>query len=227
MTENMWNETRWMVNFRSFFGGQGRRSRPQMKEQTDDVESSMLLTETKLHADYSSAAVEEDHAAEAISDISDERSFQRSISNTWENYYSLLEQKPLLVKSVTAFFILGMADMCAQGIEHLRGTSSFHGAVDWPRAARFGAFGLFGAPFSHYYFFYLDHYLKPTPEPFTRTTLLKVFIDQVSIIWIFSSKLLVQRRTNRLLTSAYIVYSSSNSPGIYDMRVKPNEGGRI
>ena len=180
-TEGIWNETRWLVPFRSFFGGQAR-SRPKMEEQTDDVESSLLLTETKLHADYASATVEDDHAAEVISNASDERSFQRSISNTWENYYSLLEQKPLLVKSVTAFFILGMADMCAQGIENLRGTSSFHGAVDWPRAARFGAFGLFGAPFSHYYFFYLDHYLKPTHDPFTRTTLLKVFIDQVGII---------------------------------------------
>jgi peroxisomal membrane protein 2 len=38
--------------------------------------------------------------------------------------------------------------------------------------------GLLGAPWSHYYFQFLDECLPPTPEPFTKTTLLKVFIDQ-------------------------------------------------
>jgi peroxisomal membrane protein 2 len=35
-----------------------------------------------------------------------------------------------------------------------------------------------GAPWSHYYFHYLDTYIPPTPEPFTQTTAVKVFIDQ-------------------------------------------------
>lgn len=181
MTENKKNQSRWPLPKRWFLGGKARARPTKTDEHTvDDVESSALLTETKqLHADYSSTAIEGDHTAGASSDTSEERSLQKCLSNTWEGYYSLLENNPLLVKSVTAFFILGLADICAQEIEHLRGTSSLHGAVDWPRTARFGAFGLFGAPFSHYYFFYLDHYLKPTTEPFTKTTLLKVFIDQV------------------------------------------------
>jgi hypothetical protein len=74
----------------------------------------------------------------------------------WESYYSLLEKRPLLVKSLTAFFILGGADLTAQGLEHWRQTSTHDTGVDWPRSARFGAFGLFGASFSHYYFYYLD-----------------------------------------------------------------------
>ena len=44
---------------------------------------------------------------------------QRGLSGTWDKYYALLEKKPLIVKSITAFFILGGADLCAQGIEHL------------------------------------------------------------------------------------------------------------
>jgi Mpv17 / PMP22 family len=50
--------------------------------------------------------------------------------------------------------------------------------VDWPRAARFGMFGLLGAPWAHYFYFYLDKLLPPTDKPFTRTTLVKVCIDQ-------------------------------------------------
>ena len=91
-------------------------------------------------------------------------------------YYELMQRRPLLVKSVTACFIIGGADLCAQGIEHMRGMST--GPTDWFRFARFAAIGLLGAPWSHYYFQYLDHCLPPTPEPFSRTTLLKVFIDQ-------------------------------------------------
>lgn len=95
----------------------------------------------------------------------------------WSQYCELLEHHPLLVKSITAFFIVGSGDLGAQGVEHLRGTNHY-AHVDWLRTARYGAIGLFGAPWSHYYFHYLDYYLPPSEKPFTRRTLLKVLIDQ-------------------------------------------------
>ena len=76
---------------------------------------------------------------------------------------------------MTAFFILGLGDTAAQGVEHLRGS---HTAFDWIRAIRFGAFGFLGAPWAHYYYFFLDHYFPPTEKPFTSVTAFKLFIDQ-------------------------------------------------
>ncbi|GAX22362.1 peroxisomal membrane protein 2 [Fistulifera solaris] len=111
-------------------------------------------------------------------DESDAASENRAAKTSlWDRYCELLETHPLFVKSVTALFIVGSGDLCAQGVEHLRGTN--HSAsVDWLRVARFGAIGFFGAPWSHYYFSFLDHYLPPTEKPFTRRTFVKVLIDQ-------------------------------------------------
>lgn len=103
-------------------------------------------------------------------------SLQRSFSDSWNNYTTILEKHPLLTKGITAFFLLGLGDLCGQGVEHVRGTATE--GVDWPRTARFGVFGLLGAPWAHYYFYYLDLYLPPTPQPWTRTTLVKLLIDQ-------------------------------------------------
>ena len=100
-------------------------------------------------------------------------------SSAWEIYYSALEKWPLLVKSATAFLILGGGDLCAQAIEHLCGKSLSSGSgIDCLRTLRFGIVGLLGAPWSHYYFHFLDTILPPTSDPFTKTTFLKVFIDQ-------------------------------------------------
>jgi peroxisomal membrane protein 2 len=98
----------------------------------------------------------------------------------WRRYNDALERRPLLVKSVTALIILGSGDLCGQGLERILGTASGAGGggVDWPRAGRFGMFGLVGAPWAHYFYYYLDRFLPPTEKPFTRTTLLKVCIDQ-------------------------------------------------
>lgn len=95
----------------------------------------------------------------------------------WINYVVIVERHPLVTKSITATIILGGADLVAQGLEHARGVSSTVG-IDWPRAARFACFGLFGAPWSHYYFHVLDHYIPPSTRPCSNTTLLKVVIDQ-------------------------------------------------
>lgn len=99
------------------------------------------------------------------------------VKNHWNNYVDIVERRPLLTKSITATIILGGADLCAQGLEHVRGTSDNTG-VDWPRAARFAAFGLFGAPWSHFYFHWLDTCIPPSNQPCSSTILLKVFIDQ-------------------------------------------------
>jgi hypothetical protein len=148
-----------------------RPSRTGDEETCETGESSLLLSKVRTKADYS------DHPNGSLPLTSTEIPSlqQQGLKGVWNHYYGHLEKRPLFVKSVTAFFIMGCADLCAQGIDHLRGTS---GAVDWPRAARFGAFGLLGAPWTHYYFYYLDKGLPPTPEPFTRTTFMKVFLDQ-------------------------------------------------
>jgi hypothetical protein len=88
------------------------------------------------------------------------RTLSRSIS--WENYVSLVEKYPLPVKSVTAMIILSSADIIAQCLEFWRGTKSVSG-IDWFRTARFAAIALLGAPWSHFYFHWLDRFLPPTP----------------------------------------------------------------
>jgi hypothetical protein len=76
-------------------------------------------------------------------------------------------------------FILGGGDLCGQGVEHLRYSQSPHASgVDWFRVSRFAAFGLFGAPWSHYYFHHLDYYLPPSDKPCTLQTAIKLAIDQ-------------------------------------------------
>lgn len=106
-------------------------------------------------------------------------SFSRSVSHHWDGYVASIDNHPLLTKSITAAIILGTADVCAQGLEHLRGSSSSDAArVNWPRAARFAAIGLGGAPWGHFYFYLLDYYLPPTAQPWSLTTMLKVCIDQ-------------------------------------------------
>jgi len=101
----------------------------------------------------------------------------RHVSDHWDNYVNAVETHPLLTKSLTAVCLFGAADGFAQGLEHVRGVSAVKG-LDWLRVARFAAFGLFGAPWSHYYFHWLDHCMPPTPNPWSITTLQKVFIDQ-------------------------------------------------
>ena len=97
-------------------------------------------------------------------------------SGAWAWYANLLDKNPLLVKAITAFFILGLGDAAAQGVENLRGSSI--SVFDWIRAIRFGAFGFLGAPWAHYYYFFLDKYFPPTEKPFTPVTAIKLAIDQ-------------------------------------------------
>ena len=92
-------------------------------------------------------------------------------------YQNMLNKKPLLVKAITAFFILGLGDAAAQGVEHIRGSYN-HSSFDCIRAIRFGAFGFLGTPWAHYYYFFMDEFFPPTEKPFSLVTALKLFIDQ-------------------------------------------------
>jgi len=100
------------------------------------------------------------------------------VSGAWNAYNEALEASPLLVKSVTAGIILGAADFTGQTFENSK-TDETGKAIDIGRVARFAFFGLvLQAPWNHFYYLLLDGALPPTPEPFTATTGIKVFIDQ-------------------------------------------------
>jgi hypothetical protein len=103
--------------------------------------------------------------------------FAGGIADAWNAYNEALEANPLLVKSVTAGIILGAADMTGQTFENSQ--SEAEKTIDVARVARFAFFGLvLQAPWNHFYYLLLDGALPPTPEPFTATTGIKVFIDQ-------------------------------------------------
>lgn len=96
--------------------------------------------------------------------------------NYWEMYVELIEKYPLHVKTATATILFLFADTIAQGLEYINTNQTE--VFDGMRSLRFAAFGLFGAPWSHYYFGYLDRILPPTESPWTLRTLLKLVIDQ-------------------------------------------------
>ena len=100
------------------------------------------------------------------------------VAEAWDSYNVALAESPLLVKSVTAGVLLGAADLTGQYVESLQQPNNKSG-VNVARAARFAFFGLvLQAPWNHFYYLLLDGALPPTPEPFTTTTAIKVFIDQ-------------------------------------------------
>ena len=59
----------------------------------------------------------------------------------WESYNVALERNPLLVKSLTAGVILGLADFAGQALENVQSEGN-NRAIDFARAARFSVFGL-------------------------------------------------------------------------------------
>lgn len=99
------------------------------------------------------------------------------LSYVWSRYFDAMLQRPILVKGITAFVLLGFADLIAQGVEHIGAATLLPSEeaqnvvlVDWIRAARFAVFGFLGAPWAHYYYDWLDTVLPPTPQPWTMTT---------------------------------------------------------
>jgi Mpv17 / PMP22 family len=141
---------------------------------------------------------QQQHAGTTMKEDGMDDEKQATTNSIWQRYNRALETNPFFVKSVTAFFILALGDLCGQAVEHLHWhhqssnnnnnansssiaaisiTSSFE--VDWPRTLRFGLLGLIGAPWSHLYFLYLDKYLPPTPrQPCSWITMYKLVIDQ-------------------------------------------------
>lgn len=118
-------------------------------------------------------------------DIFPSFSFSRISSDYWERYLAAVETHPLVTKSVTASIILGSADLTAQFVEKLQQQGGLEPdaiaesvVVDWLRTLRFAAIGLIGAPWSHFYFYWLDRSLPPSVDPWTTTTAVKVIIDQ-------------------------------------------------
>lgn len=123
-----------------------------------------------------------DDEGEFQDDISDLSSVEKEccrfrLSAVWDAYYAALQAQPLLVKSITAFFLMGAADGIAQMVEHLRGVSHVH-FLDMLRVLRFATFGLVGAPWTHFYYDWLDRVLPPTPKPWTWTTFSKSKYDR-------------------------------------------------
>lgn len=100
------------------------------------------------------------------------------LSEAWESYNQALESSPLITKSITASIILGSADLTGQFLEK-QNSDEKEIELDIFRVARFAFFGLvLQAPWNHFYYMLLDGTIPPTPEPFTPTTGIKVFIDQ-------------------------------------------------
>jgi hypothetical protein len=112
----------------------------------------------------------------AASTVSSSTLLSPLLSRIWGAYYDALTRRPLLIKSATALVLMVLADLSAQAVEHARGV--YHngdsddggGPIDWLRAMRFGVFGLIGAPWTHYYYSWLDAALPPTERPWTLTT---------------------------------------------------------
>ena len=131
----------------------------------DSYLSSTAATDTA-----SSSSIEDEEKYDTLT-VVDTNGSNRCL-RLWEAYYAALLKYPLLVKSLTAFVLLGFADVIAQCFERIR--DSHNGAevaaLNLYRVARFGFFGLAGAPWTHYYYGWLDTVLPPTRNPWTWTT---------------------------------------------------------
>lgn len=147
---------------------------------SDDEESLLLLARVGKKY-YSGDDLDHDSSATSTTWVDDDNlrhaTHTKCLTRLWNLYYSALEEWPLSVKSITAFFLMMLADFLAQLVQHLRGIPD-PAWVDILRTLRFGVFGLLGAPWTHYYYDWLDRTFPPTPQPWTFTTAVKVAIDQ-------------------------------------------------
>mmetsp|Transcript_8117 Transcript_8117/g.19622 ORF Transcript_8117/g.19622 Transcript_8117/m.19622 type:complete len:257 (+) Transcript_8117:180-950(+) len=137
------------------------------------------LSSTTATDSASASSIDENEEKYDTTTIDNDNCSSRCLS-LWESYYAALLEYPLLVKSLTAFVLLGFADVIAQCFERIRDRNSEDAimALNLYRVARFGFFGLAGAPWTHYYYAWLDTVLPPTQNPWTWTTAIKVVIDQ-------------------------------------------------
>ncbi|KAL7562194.1 hypothetical protein ACA910_013451 [Epithemia clementina (nom. ined.)] len=148
-----------------------------MASKTVDDEMSPLLLHHQL---MNKVTAKNDNTDDESTDVTVSKTSRPDVEelpSLWKSYTQQLDKNPVLVKCITAFFILGLGDLCGQGVEHLRGTNAEEG-VDWLRSGRFSVIGFIGAVWAHYYYHYLDYTLPPTEAPCTTTTALKLLIDQ-------------------------------------------------
>ena len=147
-----------------------------------DEESGLLKQSTLRESTYQSTsnAPELSVESESVETNSLSSSWLQATKTHVRKLLSIYDDKlnthPILTKCITAFFILGFGDLCGQLIDQLRG--NLPPGIDWIRYLRFALFGMAGAPYTHYYFTALDAWLPPTEEPCSKTTAIKVFIDQ-------------------------------------------------
>lgn len=146
---------------------------PQVPASFDsDDEESLLILASVGHKCYSEQRAIDHDLSASNWDADEEISYETRngcLSHMWKVYFSALQRRPLLVKSITALFLMALADFLAQLVQHLRGIPD-PAWVDLLRISRFGVFGLLGAPWTHYYYDWLDRTLPPTPKPWTMTT---------------------------------------------------------
>ena len=112
----------------------------------------------------------------------------------WRWYNQRLNHRPVVTKSITAGIIVTLGDLVGQILDITASSSSYTEAdeqqtqtkFDFVRLARFCSMGMFlQAPITHYYYVALDHYLPPTINPWTCTTMYKLIIDQTIYAPIF------------------------------------------
>jgi hypothetical protein len=139
---------------------------------SDDEEALLLIArlENKCYSAFLGNG-SEDHTESSFRTVKTETATSENsfLLRLWLMYYSALERWPLVVKSLTAFLLMMLADFFAQMVEFLRGIPR-ESCVDGLRMLRFGVFGVLGAPWTHYYYDWLDRTLPPTERPWTWIT---------------------------------------------------------
>ena len=104
-----------------------------------------------------------------------------AVSTLLSEYESILNQSPMLVKSLTSLFGFGVADVVAQGLSTSTNTDSRSSPIfDGARTLRFAAFGFFlYGPTSSVWYSSLDLYILPENPTSGLAVASKVFADQV------------------------------------------------
>jgi len=104
-----------------------------------------------------------------------------TVSTLLSEYESILNQSPMLVKSLTSLFGFGVADVVAQGLSTSTNTDSRSSPIfDGARTLRFAAFGFFlYGPTSSVWYSSLDTYILPENPTCGLAVASKVLADQV------------------------------------------------
>lgn len=97
----------------------------------------------------------------------------------WRSYLTLLEEKPILVKSMTSFFGFMIGDLCAQFI--------MGGDYDLLRTIRLTLFGvLMDGPIGHCWYLLLDQNVFPESPTEPKAVVTKTLLDQLAWAPFFS-----------------------------------------